>query len=123
VRSKQKSTPQIRQLRQPSNVLTDGDDEATGELCRFFRSVYETEEVSTLPKFEPDYINKPEDCIADVSVTLEEVLNGLTKLRDDKSMGPNEMHPKVLKEAASELAYPFMTLYQKSLSTGNLPQD
>lgn len=36
-------------------------------------------------------------------------------------MGPDEVHPRILKEASTELAQPFHQLFRQSLSTGILP--
>ena len=38
-------------------------------------------------------------------------------------MGPDNLHPKFLKECASVLAEPLTIMFNKSLKTGNLPED
>ena len=39
-----------------------------------------------------------------------------------KALGPDELHPRVLKELATELGPVFAHLFQKSLDTGDIPK-
>ena len=38
-------------------------------------------------------------------------------------MGPDEIHPRVLRELAEEIAEPLSIIYQRSLLTGEVPED
>ena len=40
-----------------------------------------------------------------------------------KSMGPNEIHLRVLRELAEVIAEPLTIIYQRSLLTGEVPED
>ena len=51
------------------------------------------------------------------------VRNKLSKLRPDKSMGPDGFHPKLLRECADELSEPLSIIYALSYEEGSLPQD
>ena len=42
-------------------------------------------------------------------------------LKDNKTQGPDEVHPKYLKETANNLAKPVSILYKKTLEEGTLP--
>jgi len=44
-------------------------------------------------------------------------------LKPDKSPGPDNIHPMVLKEAACEVVKPLTMIFQKSVSQGELPND
>jgi len=46
----------------------------------------------------------------------------LKRLKPEKSPGPDNIHPRVLKECAAELARPLTLIYQNSLNEGRLPQ-
>ena len=52
---------------------------------------------------------------------------GVTKLlkglNPSKTLGPNELHPRILKELATELGPIFAHLFQKSLDTGEIPKE
>ena len=47
--------------------------------------------------------------------------NALKNLNPNKSPGPDAIHPRVLRELASELAYPLRLLLEKTLRDGKLP--
>jgi len=45
----------------------------------------------------------------------------LSKLNPNKSLGPDGVHPSILKGCASTLAKPLSLIYKKSLATSELP--
>ena len=45
----------------------------------------------------------------------------LKNLNHAKSPGPDEIHPRILKELANELAKPLTILFQKIIKDGKLP--
>ncbi|GAB0195065.1 receptor-type tyrosine-protein phosphatase zeta [Grus japonensis] len=53
----------------------------------------------------------------------EAVHDLLCHLDTHKSMGPDGIHPRVLRELAEELAKPFSIIYQQSWLTGEVPDD
>ncbi|KFQ80870.1 hypothetical protein N335_03455, partial [Phaethon lepturus] len=53
----------------------------------------------------------------------EAVKDLLHHLDSHKSMGPDGIHPRVLRELAEELAKPLSTIYQQSWLTGEVPGD
>ena len=63
-----------------------------------------------------------ENTLADISITIDEVHELLNGLNPNKSAGDDGMHPRVLKECASELAYPVHKLFTMSLSSGIIPK-
>jgi len=47
----------------------------------------------------------------------------LSKLDTHKSMGPNGMHPRVLRELADVIAEPLSIISERSWRTGEVPED
>ena len=47
----------------------------------------------------------------------------LLKLKIDKTPGPNDIHPRILKEIANQLAVPLSILFQDSYDQDVLPND
>ena len=58
----------------------------------------------------------------DIVVSNEGVTKLLKGLNPSKALGPNEIHPRVLKDFATKLDPVFANLFQKSLDTGNIPK-
>ena len=57
------------------------------------------------------------------TIQEETVRDLLLQLDCHKSMGLDEIHPRVLRELAEEIAEPLSIIHQRSLLTGEVPED
>ncbi|KFQ46106.1 hypothetical protein N333_04586, partial [Nestor notabilis] len=57
------------------------------------------------------------------TVGEDQVRDHLKNLNVHKSMGPDEIHPQVLKELANEVAKPLSVIFERSWQTGDVPDD
>ena len=97
--------------------ITETDQDKAETLNNFFSSVFTTEDKSNIPNFP----TKTDKTITDINITTDEIKKALSSLNCTKSPGPDNIHPKILKELASELALPLKILFDKTLKTGKLP--
>ena len=59
----------------------------------------------------------------DIVVPAVGITKRLKGLNPSKALGPDELHPRVLKELASELGPVFAHLFQQSIDTGEIPRE
>jgi len=114
---------QVSQLEKEDGTMTESDKEAADELCKFFKSVF-IEDSDSGPS--ETKIQKPEFPIVVSPIACfsrDSVLKKLTGLHSDKSPGPDEVHPMLLKEYAVVLAEPLSIIFQQSFESGCLPGD
>ena len=59
----------------------------------------------------------------DIVVSKDGVIKFLKGLNPSKALGPDELHPRVLKDLATELGPVFAYLFQQSTDTGKIPKE
>ena len=59
----------------------------------------------------------------DIAVSKDGVIKLLKSLNPSKALGPDERHPRVLKELAIKLGPVFAYLFQQSIDTGEIPKE
>ncbi|KFP75040.1 hypothetical protein N310_12574, partial [Acanthisitta chloris] len=60
---------------------------------------------------------------APLTVSKDQVYGHLRKLNAHKSMGPNEVHPRVLRESSDAVAKSLSKIFEKSWQSGEVPGD
>lgn len=122
VRSKLKSASGVSSLLETPNdisSLKQEDHEKADILQKQFCSVFTKEPEGELPEFQ----SRTDRVIKRIPITKDLVYKSILKLDDNKSFGPDEMHPKMLKELVDYIAEPLALLMIESLSTGVLPEE
>ena len=123
-KSKTKTKPGISDLEYEDDKRikhqTQDDTETAEVLGTFFTSVYTNEGDAEIPYLQERVYDR---LLSDTKIDRKIVEKKLTKLKPSKSSGPDNIHPRVLREANSVLSCPLAILFQTSIDTGVVPDD
>ena len=100
--------------------LTSCNQEKADILGGYFSSIFTQEGGDPAPGIEADWDGP---LLEDVDVSPQKVEVKLASLRTNSSPGPDEMHPRILRESAQALSVPLSMLLRKSLDSGTLPPE
>ena len=81
--------------------------------------MYVKEPTGPLLIFDLRYNSTP---VSKLIVSTDEVLRRLRSLSVSKSMGPDNCHPRLLKETAESIKEPLQVIFNKTFKEGTLPE-
>ena len=110
----------VANLIKPDNSFTKTDEEKADVLNNFFSSVFTKEDITNLPNIENRSKN---NFLSDIILTKEAVYLKLKNLKTNKAMGPDGIPAIILKELCEELCLPITMIFNKSISTGEVPKE
>ena len=124
LKSKTKIKERIVDLKsdpEDNNAEVISDDTAKANLlAETFSKVFTDEPKENIPCLDQSPISHD---FIQLVVTEETVLEQLQKLGISKSPGPDNVHPRIIKELATSLAKPLCILYNASLKAKKIPLD
>ena len=100
-----------------NNRVCSSDSAKAEALREQYDSVFTEEDLHTLPSVPPS----PYECMPDIKFAAQGVNKQLLNIKINKASGPDLIPARILREAASELAVAFASLFQQSYDTGTLP--
>ena len=98
--------------------VAQSESEKAAEFNGQFTDVFTKSEYSQVP-----LLDRSAPFMEDIVVTKEGVTKLLKGLNPSKALGPDELHPRVLKELATELGPIFTHLFQQSIDSGDIPKE
>ena len=114
----------IPTLERSDGALTGSAEESAEVLADAFSAVHVSEPMGPLPEFESHAsYNSSNNIVEDIVLTFDDVKNELSKLDCFKSMGPDGIHPKLLKSLSedSKFVNALVELFRKCTDSGMLP--
>ena len=110
-------------LQSETGELIMGNKDMADQLNNYFGSVFTKEDINNLPEIAGDRGSNEMEELSEIQVSREVVLGKLNGLKADKSPGPDSLHPRVLKEVATEIVDALVIIFQNSLDSGVVPED
>ena len=119
INSQKKDTQGIPPLKRKNGKgVAQSDLEKAEEFNAQFTDVFSKNEHTKVP-----LLDRSAPFMNDLAVSKNGVIKLLKGLNPTKSSGPDELHPRVLKDLATELGPVFAHLFQQSIDTGEIPKE
>jgi hypothetical protein len=118
IKSKKQDSIGVALLKDHGKLFNDAKDK-TEILVKQFESVFTTVKTAILPT-----TNKfIENNISNITVNNARLAKLLKDINPSKASGPDEIPNRILKKCAVQIAPGLAKIFQKSLDTGELPED
>ena len=118
VKSRLKTRTDIPMLNLADGSKAISAREKADALGKFFISVFTDEDTANVPLAENKFYGAP---LSTITFTPKMVENKLLQLNDNKSPGPDNIHPVFLKRLANILCVPISIIFNKSIKSRTNP--
>ena len=115
INSRKKVTSKISSMKYNDEITTD-KQKIANSLNNQFESVFVNDDF-----IEPSFEKRTNEILSELVLTTSDVLDELTRLDPNKSIGPDLIHPWVLKYSADSLVVPLKLLFNNSINEGKVP--
>ena len=113
---------EIGALEMDDGTLTKDDQHSAEVLNQYFSTVFTEERTEYTPSPEATDIIEPMKSVSQV-IKPALVQGMLRNVNPEKSEGPDEIHPVILRKFANELALPLSDIFRESLRSGEVPKE
>ncbi|NWY94667.1 RTXE polymerase, partial [Loxia curvirostra] len=123
INARRKGKTSLCSLLDKGGNLVSADEEKAEVLHAYFASVFSGKTTCPQDTWTPGMVDGDREQNGPPIIQEEAVKELLKCLDVHKSMGPDRIHPRVMRELANELAKPLSIIYQQSWLTGEVPDD
>jgi Reverse transcriptase (RNA-dependent DNA polymerase) len=119
IKSKTKVKTGIGPLKNGDGIPTANVSEMAEILNKAFTSVFTKENGTNLPT----KVLESNVLLTDICITEKLITEKINGLKQDSAPGPDNIHPRLLKELKDVLCKPLAIIFRHSIDTGTVPQD
>ena len=98
---------------------TKSDKEKAEVLANYFCKVFTKEPEGNIPSLPIKEVQE----MPIIEFSIEKIKKAIRKLKKNKSPGPDNIHPRFIKEGMEQLAEPLKIIFEHSFSFGEIPMD
>ena len=120
VSSKKNNRSKVGPLKTTDGTLVTGDQEMCEVLNEFFCSVFTVENEDS-PEGRDIVADRNISALESFEIQPQEIFRKINKLKATKTPGPDQAHPRILKETAYQISTPLSIIYNQSLATETCP--
>ena len=117
IRKRKVGRPSVGPLKLGSGELTDNPVIMSEHFAESFSAVF-----NRIAPANPAPHQLHEGRMNEIMITVSDVKTALANLDGNSAMGPDSVHPLLLKSCSLELAYPLSILFNRSLREGVVPE-
>ena len=116
---KLKTNVSLTNIRNGDGNVVETEKDVADVLNDYFSSVFTREDLSSIPEVCSD---DGQQQLRVLEFSVEDVRKQLKHLKPNKSPGPDQIHPRLLRECADQIARPLWILFRESIDTGVVPE-
>ena len=116
-----KVKPSIGPLKNEQGEIVVDNQNMAEILNDFFTTVFTVEDVTNIPKVEALFTGDMP--LTTMFFDRKPIAEKLKALKPNSAPGPDKIHPQFLNKCADELAIPLQIIFNKSITSGDVPSD
>ena len=123
MRSKQKRKGKVGPLRNDLGKIVTEKEETAEILNKYFESFLTEKDTKNIQEPRKLFKGSDDQSLTDEYMSGEVVVKMLENLKEDKTPGIDELHPKFLKDVRREVGAFLSEIFNESIKSGVIPRD